>query len=115
MLHIMVFTVPYYIIQPSTDDTAQIVPPTAARDFQVTCSLNVNIPVGMTITWSRNGDVIFTITNTNAALVTNTVRLTARSQTGVYQCAFSYTTGYIVRRNITVLGMCNIITTCTTT
>ena len=114
MLYIMVFTVPYYIIQPSTDDTVQIVPPTATRSFQVTCSLNVNIPVGMTITWSHNGDVIFTITNTNTAVATNTVRLVTRFQAGVYQCAFNYT-GYIIRRNITVLGMCNIITTCITT
>ena len=104
----MVFTVPYYIIQPSTDDTVQIAPPTAAGNFRLTCSLNVIIPVGMTVTWSHNGDVIFTITNTNAAVYTTTVELTARSQAGVYQCAFNYTTGYSVRRNITVLGMCKI-------
>ena len=102
----MVFTVPYYIIQPSTDDTVQIVPPTAAINFQVTCSLNVNIPVGMTNTWSYNGDVIWTITI--RAATTDTVQLAGGSQAGVYQCAFNYTTGYTVRRNITVLGMCNI-------
>ena len=102
----MVFTVPYYIIQPSTDDTVQIVPPTATKNFRWTCSLNVNIPVGMTVTWSHNGDV-HTITN-KANAYTNTVQQTVnRVQAGVYQCAFNYTTGYIVRRNITVLGMCN--------
>ena len=102
------FTVPYYIIQPSTDDTVQIVPPTAATNFQVTCSLNVIIPVGMTVTWLHNGDLDYAITNT-AAVTTNTVRLTVtrRSQAGIYQCAFNYTTGYSVRRNITVLSTCN--------
>ena len=103
--YIMMFTVPYYIIQPSTDDTVQIVPPNAATNFEVTCSLNVNIPVGMTLTWSYNGEVIWTATNPYAN--TNTWRLRGRSPAGVYQCAFNYTTGYIVRRNITVLGMYN--------
>ena len=104
-------TVPYYIIQPSTYDSVQIVPPTAATNFQVTCSLNVIIPVGMTVTWSHNGDVIWTVTNTAATTNTARAQLRARgrSQAGVYQCAFNYTTGYIVRRNITVLGMCTII------
>ena len=101
------FTVAYYIIQPSTDDTVQTVPPTAATNFQLTCSLNVIIPVGMTVTWSHNGDVINTITNTVATSNTVYVQLRGRPQAGVYQCAFNYTTGYIVRRNITVLGMCN--------
>ena len=104
----MVFTVPYYIIQPSTDDTVQIVPPNAATNFRVTCSLNIIIPAGMTITWSHNGEVILTQT-TIKATTSNTVQLTARSQVGVYQCTFNYTTGYIVRRNIRVLGMYNII------
>ena len=108
----MVFTVPYYIIQPSTDDTVQIVPPTAATNFQVTCSLNVIIPVGMTVTWSYNGNLDNTITNTAATTNTVQLRVTGRSQVGIYQCAFNYTTGYSVRRNITVLGMCNIMTTC---
>ena len=104
MLYIMIFTAPYYIIQPSTDDTVQIVPLNAA--LNLTCTLNVEIPAGMTVTWLHNGDVIRTITNPVDAN-TNTVQLT-ESEAGVYQCAFNYTTGYIVRRNITVLGMCSI-------
>ena len=104
----MIFTAPYYIIQPSTDDTVLIIPPNATTNFQVTCTLNVEIPVGMTVTWSRNGNLIWTLTNPIDAN-TNTLRLTGEPQAGVYHCAFNYTTGYIVRRNITVLGMCNII------
>ena len=103
----MIFTAPYYIIQPSTDDTVQIVPPNATTNFQVTCTLNVEIPAGMTVTWLHNGDVIWTITNPVDAN-TNNVHLQL-PQAGVYQCAFNYTTGYIVKRNITVLGMYNII------
>ena len=104
----MVFAVPYYIIQPSTDDTVQIVLPTAATNFQVTCLLNVIFPVGMTITWSYNGAVIFTVTISHRVATTNTIQLRGGYQPGVYQCAFNYTTGYTVRRNITVLGMCDI-------
>ena len=103
----MVFTVPYYITQPSTDDTVQIVPSTATTNFRLTCTLNVNIPAGMTVTWSHNGDVQ-TIPNTVNANTNTTQQTINRLQTGVYQCAFNYITGYIVRRNITVLGMCNI-------
>ena len=99
----LIFTAPYYIIQPSSDDTVQIIPPNAGTNFQVTCSLNVNIPAGMTVTWSHNGSIIITIT-TPVDVNTNILQTTAIS--GVYQCAFNYTTGYIVRRNITVLGMC---------
>ena len=101
----MIFTAPYYIIQPSTDDTVLIVP---AINFRLTCTLNVKIPVGMTVTWLYNGNLIWTATNQNDAS-TNTLQLIGRYEAGVYQCAFNYTTGYIVRRNITVLGMCSII------
>ena len=76
----------------------------------MTCSLNVIIPIGMTVTWSYNSEVIFTVKN--AAAATNTAQLREESQAGIYQCAFNYTTGYIVRRNITVLGMCNIVCLC---
>ena len=109
LYNIMVFAVPCYIIQPSTDDTVQIVPLTAEADFQVTCSLNVIIPVGMIVTWLHNGDVIFTVTIKAATTNTVHVRRKERSPAGVYQCTFNYTTGYSVRRKITVLGMCDII------
>ena len=106
MLYVIIFTAPYYIIQPSTDDTVQIVPLNAA--LNLICTLNVKIPAGMTVTWLHNGNLIWTITNPVDANI-NTLQLTGRSQAGVYQCAFNYTTGYIVKRNITVLGMCSII------
>ena len=110
MWYVMIFTVPYYIIQPSSDDTVKIVPPNAALNFELTCTLNVEIPAGMTATWLCNGTVIWTLTNPVDAS-TDTIRVVLRSQeVGDYQCAFNYTTGYIVRRSITILGMCSIIT-----
>ena len=106
-MYVIIFTAPYFIIQPSSDDTVQIFPPNTTN-FPVICALNVEIPIGMTITWLHNGNVTSTVTNRVDAN-TNTVQQTAIYQPGVYQCAFNYTTGYIVRRNITVLGMCSII------
>ena len=104
----MIFTAPYYIIQPSNDDTVLIVPPNTATNFQLTCTLNVEIPVGMTVTWLHNGILLWTLT-ISADSNSNSIQQTGSSEAGVYQCAFNYTTGYIVRRNITVLGMCSII------
>ena len=71
------------------------------------CSLNVTIPAGIMITWSRSGNVLQTRTTTAADTVTNTVRLSlgGRPQPGVYQCVFNDPAGYILRRNITVLSM----------
>ena len=108
MLYVILFTAPYYIIQPSSDDTVQPVTLNAATNFDLTCTLNVEIPAGMTVTWSRNGNVIWTLTN-SVDSNSNSVQVTGRSEAGVYQCAFNYTTGYTVRRNITVLGMFSII------
>ena len=103
----MIFTAPYYIIQSSSDDTVQSIPPNAVTSFQLTCTLNVEFQAGMTVTWLHNGNVIWTLSNPVDAN-SNTIWLTGRYEAGVYQCAFNYTTGYIVRRNITVLGMCSI-------
>ena len=75
--------------------------------LKLRCSLNVSIPAGIMITWSRSGNVLLTRTTTGADTVTNTVRLYSggRPQPGVYQCVFNDSAGYILRRNITVLGM----------
>ena len=108
MLYAMIFTAPYYIIQPSSDDTVLIVPPNTETNFQLSCTLNIEIPVGMTVTWFYNGILLWTLT-ISVDQNTNSVQQTGSSDAGVYQCAFNYSTGYIVRRNITVLGMCSII------
>ena len=71
------------------------------------CSLNVTIPAGIMVTWLRSGNVLQTTNTTDANTVSNTVLLSlgGRPQPGVYQCVFNDPAGYILRRNITVLGM----------
>ena len=69
------------------------------------CSLSVNIPANMTITWLLNGRVVET-TTTQVDQTTNTAVLLIRiSQDGVYQCVFNDAAGYILRRSITILGI----------
>ena len=74
--------------------------------MELRCSLNVTIPAGVMITWSYSGNVLQTFTIPEGFLVTNTIRLSrgGRPQPGVYQCVFNDSAGYILRRNITVLG-----------
>ena len=100
------FTAPYHITQPSTDNDVQIVSPTATM-WELRCSLNVTIPAGIMIRWLHGGNVLQSRTTTDGDTVTNTVRLSlgGGSQPGVYQCVFNDPAGYILRRNITVLGM----------
>ena len=95
---------PYRIIQQPTDDYVQIAPATEpVTDMTLNCSLSVNIPANMTITWLYNGRVVES-TITQVDQTTNTVQLTRRPQDGVYQCVFNDAVGYILRRNITLLG-----------
>ena len=70
----------------------------------LSCSLSVNIPANMTITWLHN-DRIVESTITLVDQTTNTVQLARRPQPGIYQCVFNDAVGYILRRNITLLGM----------
>ena len=103
----MLFTAPYHITEPSTDNDVQIISPTATI-LDLRCSLNISIPAGIMIIWLRNGrGVTQPRTTTEADTVTNTVQLSigGRPQPGVYQCVFNDPSGYILRRNITVLGM----------
>ena len=69
-------TAPYYITQPSTkstNDYVQIVSPDEAV-VSLMCSLNVTIPAGVTITWTHNNNIVFTIT-TEAEQTSNIVLL----------------------------------------
>ena len=103
-------TIPYYITQPSTDNDVKIVSPTATR-LELACSLNINIPPGVTITWLHNGRVVPTTTTQSDRVSSNIAMLQIKgfqpSDAGVYQCVFNDTTiGYILRRNITLSSMC---------
>ena len=75
-----------------------------ATNVTLRCSLSVNIPANMTITWLLNDHVVESNT-TQVDQATNTVQLTRRPQDGVYQCVFNDAVGYILRRDITLLGM----------
>jgi len=102
----------YHITQPSTDNDVQIVSLTATM-LNLMCSLNISIPLGVVVTWLHNGSVILTKTITQDDPASHSAMLLRGkpqpSYAGVYQCVFNdTTTGYILRRNITVLSMYNI-------
>ena len=99
---------PYHIIQPPADDYIQIFSFDANDRIVVSlsCSLNITIPTGMTVTWLRDGNHFFTQTQFNQP--TNTAMLlvgtTSDYRSDVFQCVFNNTAGCAVRRSITVLG-----------
>ena len=97
----VLITAPYRIIQPSTNDYVQTV---FYTNVTLRCSLSVNIPANMTITWLHDGRVVES-TITQVDQTTNTVQLTGIPQDGVYQCVFNDAVGYILKRSITLLGM----------
>ena len=101
---------PYHITQPSTDNDVQIVSPNATM-LKLRCSLNVSIPADTMVTWLHSGNVLLTYTIT---AVTNTAQLsiTGTPQPGIYQCVFNDSARYILRRNITVLGMAIYVAMC---
>ena len=74
----------------------------------LTCSLNINIPSSVTVTWISNNTVIATSPNklieigsTNTTLLINRLQ---PSDAGVYQCVFTDTAdGWTLRKNITLL------------
>ena len=98
---------PYHIIRPSTDDYMQIFSSDADTTIvTLSCSLNITIPTGVTVTWLRDGDHFITQKQyappTNTATMLLGTRYNYRSD--VFQCVFNNTAGCIVRRSITVLG-----------
>lgn len=82
--------------------------------FTVRCTLNATFPVGMTYTWFRNGHFVISVTiqpnkfPTSTTFLKRNVPMSQPSDTDVYQCVFN-NTEYFLRRNITVLGMENIL------
>ena len=77
-----------------------------ATNVTLRCSLSVNIPANMTITWLLNDRVVESnTTQVDQTINTASVQLTRRPQDGVYQCVFNDAVGYILRRDITLLGM----------
>ena len=75
-----------------------------ATNATLRCSLNINIPANMTITWMFDG-VVQPSSNTTQKDQTTILRLRSPPRDGVYQCIFNDSVGYILRRNITLVGM----------
>ena len=67
----------------------------------LTCSLNVTIPSSVTVSWVHNSTI--TIPSSEVTQDDNTTTLQIESpqssDAGVYQCVFSDTAGYVLRRN----------------
>ena len=76
-----------------------------ATNATLRCSLNIDIPASMTITWMLDG-VALPPSNAARNDQTTILRLGSLPRNGVYQCIFNDTVGYILRRSITLVGMC---------
>ena len=104
--HFLCITVVPRIIQPSADNHRENA--YKSSSVPLTCSLNVNIPSSVTITWTNNNanvtmspNKIIEIGNTNTTLLIRNLQL---SDTGVYQCVFNDTAnGWTLRKTISLL------------
>ena len=95
------------IIQPSVDNSTVIVA-VSASPVQLMCSLNIDIPSSVEVTWLYNGSTIVTTPPNEVTQTGNTTTLLIRdlqpSNAGVYQCVFNDTvSNWILRRNISLL------------
>ena len=103
-------TAPFHITQPSTDYDVQIVSPTATM-VNLTCSLNVTIPVYVQILWihivHNNKHEIMSKRKQQLKddkTATLLVKNLQPSDAGIYQCVFNDQagSGWTLRRNIQV-------------
>ena len=98
-------TAPYHFTQPSTDNDVQIVSPTATMT-NITCSLNITIPLSTIVIWSHNGGIATIAANRNAIRSSHSTTLQIDNpqslDAGVYQCVFNDVigSGWTLRRNI---------------
>ena len=77
----------------------------STNSVQLMCSLNINIPSSVTVTWLHNSSDVVTISPNGIITAGNTTTLIIAnpqpSDAGVYQCVFNDTIGqWILRRNI---------------
>ena len=59
----------------------------------------------MTITWLYHSDTVMSLSRAIQVGQTTVLQLSS-PQDGIYQCIFNDTDGYILSRNMTLLGMC---------
>ena len=78
---------------------------------QLMCSLNIDIPSSVTVTWTRNDNIVMTTSSNEITQTGNTTTLTIEnpqsSDAGFYQCVFNDTVDqWTLRRNITLQELC---------
>ena len=78
---------------------------------QLMCSLNIDIPSSVTVTWLHNGSIAMTTSPNEVSTAGNTTTLVIGnpqpSDAGVYQCVFNYTVDqWTLRRNIFLEELC---------
>ena len=78
----------------------------STSSIELMCSLNINIPSSVIVTWLHNGSVIMTPSNevtTTGNTTTLVIGNPQLSDAGVYQCVFiDSINGWILNRNITL-------------
>ena len=75
------------------------------------CSLNIDIPSSVTVTWLYNGSITMTTPPNEVLIAGNTTKLVIEtpqpSDTGVYRCVFNDTVDrWTLKRNITLEELC---------
>ena len=94
------------IIRPSADNHR--VNAYKSDSISLTCSLNINIPSSVMVTWTSNNTVITIPTNKIIKIESTTTTLQMEnlqlSDAGVYQCVFNdAANGWTLRKTITLL------------
>ena len=75
------------------------------------CSLNIDIPSSVTVTWLHNDSIVMTTSTNEITKIGNTTTLVIEnpqpSDAGVYQCVFNDTIDqWALRRNIILQMLC---------
>ena len=92
------------IIQP-TKNSHNLTFDESTDSVQLMCSLNIDIPSSVTVTWLHNDNIVMTTSTNNIMQTGNTTTLTIEnlqsSVAGVYQCVFNDSVDqWTLRRNI---------------
>ena len=83
----------------------------STSSVQLMCSLNIDIPSSVTVTWLHNDNIVMTTSPNKITQTGNTTTLTIEnpqpSDAGVYQCVFNDTIDqWTLRRNIILDMLC---------
>ena len=98
------------IIQP-TKNSQNVTFDESTNSVQLMCSLNIDIPSSVTVTWLHNNNITMTTSPNEITQTGNTTTLVIGnpqpSDAGVYQCVFNDTVDHwTLRRNIILQDLC---------